>query len=554
MAVIVKVAKPPRGGAGGGSRYLAERELDRERESRETRQLFSGREDNLTPWRGDKFLKGEADRLISDDLHHIIISMLPEEFERLGENDRERLAALREVTREALVRIFDQELEGCESRWVAAAHLHTKFPHEHVLLHKEVTNRITGEKKILKTIPREWLAARGSTLNDEDPASLGRLSQRLTEALAERSKPFRQIEIRDAQRVLVASREVIDGAAVRDHKPTPEEVLVGRWVSAEANAARVGNEAASPPSSLRGYVQKLDEQSLAQGRTKIPAFLTREQISELMRLRSPELQVTLLTTAPESSEAIERAGRERLDRRLGRDDSERPPFQRAQIREEDKAQPARTPKEAAAREQQSPEVAGAVDRGAQPPQQARESSHPSPPQAVPDINNDRSARNGTGKEKTAYPKARPSASHSTEEEAYQKKLKAQQELFEGRGRLLIQKFLALSAEPRHFKEFTEAAKKELEAGRHVEALAKSYREKYGETAPAGATLSASDKDHLVKTAPTIRHAPGSIRNDFLRDAFAAKTSDNARSYLPRETSPTQRRGPTRVTRKGGRGR
>ena len=63
MAVIVKVAKPPRGGAGGGSRYLAERELDRERESRETRQLFSGREDNLTSWRADKFLAGEVDRL-----------------------------------------------------------------------------------------------------------------------------------------------------------------------------------------------------------------------------------------------------------------------------------------------------------------------------------------------------------------------------------------------------------------------------------------------------------------------------------------------------------
>jgi hypothetical protein len=551
MAVLVKVAKPPGGSTGGGSRYLAERELDRERESRETRQLFSGREDNLTPWRADKFLKGEADRLLSDDIHHIIISTLPEEFERLGENDRERVAALREVTREALVRIFAQELEGCESRWVGAVHLHTKLPHAHILLHKEITDPTTGEKKLLKTIPRGWLAARGSTLNDEDPASLGRLSQRFTEALAERSKPFRRIEIRDAAGATVVSREAIDGAAVRDHKPTPEEVLVGRWASAEANAARVGNEAAFSPSSLRGYVQKLDGQSLARGRTKVRAFLTREQISELTRLRSSGLQVTFHTTAPESSEVMERAGRERPDRSLGRDGLERPPLQRDQSLREDQARTARTPKEATAREQQRPEVAGAVDRGAQ---QARESSHPSPPQAVPDLSNDRSARNGTGQEKTAYPKARSSASRSTEEEAYQKKLKAQQELFESRGRLLIQKFLALSAEPWHFKDFTEAAKKELEAGRQVEALAKSYREKFGEAAPAGVTLSITDKDHLVKTAPTIRHVPGSVRNDFLREVFAVKTSEHVRSYLPRETRPTQRREPTRDTRKGGRGR
>jgi hypothetical protein len=102
MPIIVKVASTSKSGASGGSRYLSEREFDPERESRETRQLFSSMEDNLTPYRADRFLAGDADRLNIEDLHQLIISMLPEEFERLGDNDLERVAVAREVTREAL--------------------------------------------------------------------------------------------------------------------------------------------------------------------------------------------------------------------------------------------------------------------------------------------------------------------------------------------------------------------------------------------------------------------------------------------------------------------
>lgn len=134
------------------------------------------------------------------------------------------------------------------------------------------------------------------------------------------------------------------------------------------------------------------------------------------------------------------------------------------------------------------------------------------------------------------------------------KHKAQGELFESRGWGLIAQYFALSVDPGMAKEFAIAARNQMEAGRRVESLEKNYRERYGEDAPAGATLSVADKDYLIKNVPKIHHVPGVIRNDFLHGVHAAKTSDHARSYLPRESRPFHDRRPARDNRKGGRGR
>jgi hypothetical protein len=93
----------------------------------------------------------------------------------------------------------------------------------------------------------------------------------------------------------------------------------------------------------------------------------------------------------------------------------------------------------------------------------------------------------------------------------------------------------------------------LEAERHVDSLLKNYRERYREEAPAGAMLSGVDKDYLVKNVPQLRHAPGSVRNEFLREVIAAKTSEQARSYLPQEPRKFQERRSAR-DKKGERGR
>jgi hypothetical protein len=552
MAIIVKVAHTSKRGASGGTRYMAERDFDLERESRETRQLFSAREDNLTPGRADRFLAGDADRLNMEDLHQVIISMLPEDFERLGDTDLERVVALREVTRGAMESLSTQDLKGYESRWVGVPHLHTKLPHVH-LLHKEITDPITGEKRTLKTIPRELLAARGSTLNDEDPARLGRISQRFRESLDKHSKPFRHVEIRDAVGSTPLRREVIDGSVFREYKPTPEEVIVGRWLAAEANAARAKDAGSAPPASLREYVKKLDEQSFAKDQTQVPAFLSRTQISDLMRYRTSDFQITFQTMPYERVMERERSYRERLERDFGRDDPERQSLQRARNPEEDSVHPPRLSKDAPVRETQLPEHNGSVHRLEQLPlKEDGRGPYPAPPIRA-DVN-EPPAKHVLGNENATRTRPRTSFPRSLPEETYrQKKLKDQEDLLESRGRVLVQKYLALSINPSQVKEFAKASKDHVEAERQVDSLVKNFRERYGEIPPTGTILSSTDRDSLVKNAPRLYHLPGSVRNELVRETIAAKPSDHARSYLPKEQRPFQQRRPARDG-KGGRGR
>ena len=553
MAIIVKVAHTSKRGASGGTRYMAERDFDLERESRETRQLFSAREDNLTPGRADRFLAGDADRLNMEDLHQVIISMLPEDFERLGDTDLERVAALREVIRGAMESLSTQDLKGYESRWVGFPHLHTKLPHVHLLLHKEITDPITGEKRTLKTIPRELLAARGSTLNDEDPARLGRISQRFRESLDKHSKPFRHVEIRDAGGSTPLRREVIDGSVFREYKPTPEEVIVGRWLAAEANAARAKDEGSAPPVSLREYVKKLDEQSFAKDQTQVPAFLSRTQISELMRHRTSNLQITFQTIPYERVTERERSYRERPDRDFGRDGPERQSLQRARNREEDNVHPPRLSKDAPVKETQLPEHTGSVHRREQLPLK-EEGRAPDPAPPIRADVNEPSTRHVLGNENATHIRPRTSFPRSLPEETYrQKKLKEQEELLESRGRVLVQKYLALSVNPGQVKEFARASKDHVEAERQVDSLVKKFRKKHGEDPPTGTILSSTDRDSLVQNAPRLRHLPGSVRTELVREAIAAKPSDRARSYLPKEQRPSQQRRPARGG-KGVRGR
>lgn len=553
MAIIVKVAHTSKRGASGGTRYMAERDFDLERESRETRQLFSAREDNLTPGRADRFLAGDADRLNMEDLHQVIISMLPEDFERLGDTDLERVVALREVTRGAMESLSAQDLKGYESRWVGVPHLHTKLPHVHLLLHKEITDPITGEKRILKTIPRELLAARGSTLNDEDPARLGRISQRFRESLDRHSKPFRYVEIRDAGSATPLRREVIDGSISREYKPTPEEVLVGRWLAAEANAARAKDAGSAPPVSLREYVKKLDEQSFAKDQTQVPAFLSRTQISDLMRYRTSDFQITFQTMPYERVMEGERSYRERPERDFCRDDPEGQSLQRARNPEEDSVHPPRLSKDAPVRETQLPEHNGSVHRQEQLPLKVDERGpYPAPPIRA-DVN-EPPAKHVLDNENATRTRPRTSFPRSLPEETYrQKKLKDQENLLESRGRVLVQKYLALSINPSQVKEFAKASKDHVAAERQVDSLVKNFRERYGEAPPTGTILSSTDRDSLVKHASRLYHLPGSVRNELVRETIAAKPSDHARSYLPKEQRPFQQRRPARGG-KGMRGR
>jgi hypothetical protein len=551
MAVLVRVAPVAKGGGGSSAgRYLVKRELDLERESRETRQIFTAREDNLTYWKADKYLAGDADRLDKEDIHHLIISLLPEEYERLGDNDLARREVFIEVMREALRDLSTHDLDGYESRWAASLHLNTRLPHGHLLMHKEFVDPITGEKKVLRKLPKELLAERGSTIRDEDPARLGKISQRFKEALDKHSRPFRHIQIRDAESRILADREVIDGKTLNERKPTFEEVSVGRWVVAEAKAARAEGESVPPPIALREYVRKLDAHTAARGLTPTAAFLSQEQISELTSYRTSGLRITLHTEAFTHRNAPERPAREMPDRVPSRDEHERQRLRPVRGPVENQVRPGWILKDDRLQERQDRESLGRVDGEARIPRQAEERNAPSPPKVRIEENTARSVRATVEGGENAYSK-RPSGS---EDPSKKKKLKAREELFESRGRGLVEKYFSLSADPRMPKEFAVAAKNQVEADKHIGSLEKRYKERYGEDVPPGAALSAADKDYLIKNVPKIYHVPSIVKSDFLRDVYAAKTSGNVRSYLPRESRPYQDRRRTRDNRRGGRGR
>lgn len=553
MPVIVRVAPPHRGGGSSTARYIAERELDRERESRETRRIFSDREDNLTHQKAHDFLADGAEWLAKEDLLQIIISLLPEEYERLGNNDLERRAVLIQVTREAIGKLSEEDLDRFEPRWAASLHLNTPLPHLHLLMHKEFTHPITGEKKILQRLPRELLAERGSSIRDEDPARLGKISQRFSEALEEHSKPFGHVQIRDIEGKTLASREVIEANAVPERKPTSEETTVGKWIVAEAHAAHAKSREVSMPLTLREYVQRLDEHNAKLGLKPTAAFLTKEQISELRSYRTSGLYVSFQTTTLDPQVKLERVSREKPERVPNRNEHERQNLRHTHGPDEHESQ-IPTPKEVAIREQQISDGVRTVVQRAQFPLQDERRSLSSHPKAGFEDDTVAPISTGLNKEKAAPTGSRRSATRPLAEASFkQQKLKAQEELFESRGRVLIQQYLALSINPSQAKEFERAAKSHLEAGQHVDSLLKNYRQMYKEAAPAGAILSGGDKDYLVNNVPRLRHAPGSIRNAFLRDVSAAKTSEQARSYLPKEPRKFQERRPAR-DKKGGRGR
>lgn len=551
MAILVRVAPVAKGGGGSSAgRYMVKRELDLERESRETRQIFTAREDNLTYWKADKYLAGDADRLDKEDIHYLIISLLPEEYERLGDNDLARRAVLIEVTREALRNLSAHDLDGYESRWAANLHLNTRLPHINLLMHKEFVDPITGEKKVLQKLPRELLAERGSTIRDEDPARLGKISQRFKEALDERSRPFRHIQIRDAESRILADRAVIEGKTLNERKPTFEEVSVGRWVVAEAKAARAEGESPSPPVTLREYVRKLDAHTAARGLNPTAAFLSQEQISELTSYRTSGLRITLHTEALTHRNAPERPSREMPDRIPSRDEPEQQRLKHVRGPVENQVRPGWIPKDDLLQEGQDRENLGRAGGEVQIPRQAEERSVPSPPNARIEENTARPVRVTVDGGEKSTPKRRS----DSEESSRKKRLKAQEELFANRGRGLIEKYFSLSADPRMPKEFADAAKNQVEADKHIGSLEKRYKERYGEDAPPGAALSAADKDYLIKNVPKIYHVPSIVKSDFLRDVYAAKTSGNVRSYLPRESRPYQDRRHTRDNRRGGGGR
>jgi MobL relaxases len=131
------------GGGSGGSRatrYISEREKDPEREGPGARPLFSQDREGLTYRKADRILDPVNGEPAKDDLIHVSVSLEEEDFEKLGKDEKERQARLREVVREGM-KGMAAELNVYELTWVAGIHRNSDNPHAHIVMRNSAMER-----------------------------------------------------------------------------------------------------------------------------------------------------------------------------------------------------------------------------------------------------------------------------------------------------------------------------------------------------------------------------------------------------------------------------
>lgn len=170
------------GGAGASrvTRYIAERDKDPQREGSGPRPLFSEDREGLTYRTADRLLDPEGQPQ-KDDLLHFSVSLEEEDFDKLGADEKERQARLREVIREGMKGMTD-ELNVERLTWVAGIHRNTENPHAHIVVHKQVIERGTGKEKRIGRIPRRLLPHR-EMQEGREALVAGRIGERFVAAL-----------------------------------------------------------------------------------------------------------------------------------------------------------------------------------------------------------------------------------------------------------------------------------------------------------------------------------------------------------------------------------
>lgn len=156
MRVIASV-QSKRGSSRGLIHYIAHSKIDPEREPEKVRELFNAFADDLSVKSANNSIKPDVvrGRPSNEDLHHLVLSFRPEDYQALGSTVKQRRAALKETTRAAMERL-ETVLNADRVSWAASVHLNTANPHVHIAIQKEFLNRDL-EMRFMTKIPRESL-------------------------------------------------------------------------------------------------------------------------------------------------------------------------------------------------------------------------------------------------------------------------------------------------------------------------------------------------------------------------------------------------------------
>ncbi len=168
-------------GASRVTRYIAEREKDLAREGPGARPLFSEDRENLTYRKADWILDPYEGLPEKRDLIHFSVTITEEDFDKLGDDEKQKQARLREVVREGMEGMAS-ELNVEQLVWVAGIHHHSEHPHAHVVIHKNVIELGTERPGRIARLPKHLLPYK-DTRDGKDVIVNGPIGERFVKAL-----------------------------------------------------------------------------------------------------------------------------------------------------------------------------------------------------------------------------------------------------------------------------------------------------------------------------------------------------------------------------------
>jgi hypothetical protein len=183
-------------GAGSGAsrvtRYIAEREKDLAREGPGARPLFSEDREGLTYRKADWILDPYEGFPEKRDLIHFSVTVREEDFDNLGDDEKQKQARFREVIREGMEGMAS-ELNVEQLVWVAGVHHHSEHPHAHVVIHKNVLEAGTERPGRISRLPKHLLPHK-DTRDGKDVIVNGPIGERFVKALEKQQSLHRNKE------------------------------------------------------------------------------------------------------------------------------------------------------------------------------------------------------------------------------------------------------------------------------------------------------------------------------------------------------------------------
>jgi len=151
MKVIASV-QAKKSSSRGLVHYIAHSKIDAGKEQ-SGREIFNEYSDQISVEKANDLLKTGISnkRPSNDELHHLVISLKSEDFDRLGNDENERQKSIKAITRHAMKQ-FEKEIGADKLSWAAGIHRNTDNPHVHIAIQKEYFDK-NLEKKSLNKIP-----------------------------------------------------------------------------------------------------------------------------------------------------------------------------------------------------------------------------------------------------------------------------------------------------------------------------------------------------------------------------------------------------------------